>query len=398
MKILLVEDSKIIRITIESKLRKAGYKICSTDSCETALELLESEQPKMVITDWMLPGMSGPDLCRHIRQMYKEYYIYVIIITSLDDTDSLVSGLDAGADDFIRKPLVFPELLARIKSGERMLMLEQTLYEQNQSLTALSRDLAIAHTRLQNELLIAGEMQKKFIPSKATTLKGIDFNSIYLPSLHVSGDLLNYFELDATQIAFYAVDVAGHGVAAAMMAFTLSWLLNPNLNRHCILTKQSDLHRQLLPSEVMHDLNQQFQNETDDFLYFTMLYGIIDTVNHKISFCQAGHPHPLFFGSQETGAFIGEGGYPVGLLPFTEYETITLDYAPGDCLLIYSDGLIECANAEREMFGAEHFLAFVQQYRHETGAEFLQKLQKQLLAWSGDTPPDDDVSVLSIRF
>ncbi len=407
MHILIVEDSKIMQATLRSHVAKWGFQISCAASGEEAWDIIITQKPQILLTDWMLPGMDGPSLCRKIRTESDLPYIYIIIVTSLEDTASLVTGMQAGADDFIRKPINFSELHVRISAGERILELQQTLQTQNQHLKHLSEELRSAHTQLQSELVLAGDMQKKLLPPGQARIHGIDFESLYVPSLHVSGDLLNFFSLDDDNVCFYAIDVAGHGVSAAMMAFTLSWLLNPNMNENSPLKIKTASGQYLAdaPANAVSELNRQFQNENDDLLYFTMLYGVLNNRERSLSFCQAGHPRPIYISKDQAVRFIGDGGFPVGLLTQAEYDTITISYQSGDYFFLYSDGVTECKNPQGELFGEQRLLNFFidQQLHNGLGrpdrdlTSMLGELQQRLKQWSDGEDFDDDITILALK-
>ena len=126
MRILIVDDMAISRMVLERYLKKWGYETVSVDNIDAATELLLSDSIHFVLTDWVMPGGDGPTLCRRIRAFNKPFYTYIILVTSLDDSQSLVDGMEAGADDFIHKPIKMNELLARIRAGERVLQLEKS--------------------------------------------------------------------------------------------------------------------------------------------------------------------------------------------------------------------------------------------------------------------------------
>jgi len=124
MKILAVDDDDLALLLLESTLADAGHEIVRAASGREALEMLHREPIRLVITDWVMPGMDGLELCRQIRRGAFPGYIYTILLTSRDRTQDIVEGLSAGADDFISKPFAPAELLVRLRAGERVLALE----------------------------------------------------------------------------------------------------------------------------------------------------------------------------------------------------------------------------------------------------------------------------------
>ncbi len=128
-KVLVVDDDPSMLRLIDAYLTPAGYQVRTTADPQAALAALEEDCPHYVLTDWLMPGMNGLDLCHHIRQSDLPHYVYVLIVTAKSDTADVVTGLRAGADDFLVKPVTPDELLARMQSGARVLALEQQLKE-----------------------------------------------------------------------------------------------------------------------------------------------------------------------------------------------------------------------------------------------------------------------------
>ena len=128
MKILIVEDDPVSRRLLEITLGKFGYNVVVTNNGNEALEVFrDSSVPSLVISDWMMPGMDGLELCRNIRRMKKSSYTYFIILTAKGGKEDVIKGLDAGADDFLIKPFNSEELKYRVKIGERIINLEQRI-------------------------------------------------------------------------------------------------------------------------------------------------------------------------------------------------------------------------------------------------------------------------------
>lgn len=398
MRILIVDDSAMSRMMLEHSLKKWGYEVVSADNIDAATELLLNKSINFVITDWVMPGGDGPDLCRRIRELNRDFYIYIILVTSLQGSQSLVEGMEAGADDFIHKPIQMDELLARIRAGERVLQLEKTLQERNVKLQELSDNLLEAQTVINMDLQLAERMQRGLLPICPSSLQGVTIDGLFFPSGHVSGDIYNFFRLDEHRIGFYTIDVAGHGVAAAMMSFTLSQILTPDLNRGNPLKNSlpdAPYYEIVTPSSaVVEILNRQFQTDAINSLYFTMIYGVVNTQLHTIDLCQAGHPNPIYLPEKGAAQFIGESSFPVGITTIAEYESLCLDYRNGDRLFFYSDGITECMNSNGEMFGSERLLMFVEETRLLPVSEVLNLIEQRISCWRGNNKFDDDISML----
>jgi two-component system, cell cycle response regulator len=139
MQILVVDDSPVSRKLLEHALCAEPYTILFAKSGDEALRLFQEHSPAVVITDWMLPDSSGPELCERIRTDARNSYTYIILLTSMTEKDSVVKGLAAGADDYVTKPFDASELLARIGVGRRIVELHREIEEKNRLLEEVAR-------------------------------------------------------------------------------------------------------------------------------------------------------------------------------------------------------------------------------------------------------------------
>jgi len=138
--ILLAEDDRLTRRLLERTLLKAGYEVTSADNGQEALQLFNEKFFQIILTDWMMPEMDGLELCRAIRKGRQDLgYVFIIIFTSKESKSDIVAGLEAGADDFLTKPVNEPELIARLNTGKRILELERSLLDANEKIKRLSR-------------------------------------------------------------------------------------------------------------------------------------------------------------------------------------------------------------------------------------------------------------------
>lgn len=128
MKILIADDDPVSRLLMQRTLEKFGYEVLLAADGRTAAEILSrSDGPRLALIDWMMPELDGPGLCREIRSLRDGSYVYILLLTSKQDSEDVVAGLEAGADDYITKPCHPAELRARLRTGRRILMLEENL-------------------------------------------------------------------------------------------------------------------------------------------------------------------------------------------------------------------------------------------------------------------------------
>ncbi|MDW8326206.1 MAG: diguanylate cyclase [Anaerolineales bacterium] len=134
MKILIVDDDPVLRQILQTYLLRAGYEVALAEDGRVAWEMWQKEHTRLIITDWMMPVMDGPELIRRVRSASFPYYTYIIMLTAKEGKSDVIFGLEAGADDYLTKPFNAGELRARIAIGERILNLEANL---NQALARM---------------------------------------------------------------------------------------------------------------------------------------------------------------------------------------------------------------------------------------------------------------------
>jgi DNA-binding response OmpR family regulator len=149
MRILVAEDDATSRRLLEVSLARGGYDVVSATTGDEAWETLhEVDAPRLALLDWMMPGMDGIDICRQLRREPRSSYVYLLLLTTKTRTEDIVHGLEAGADDYLTKPYDPQELRCRIKSGERILRLEEALAAKVSELSA-----ALSHVKQLQGLL-----------------------------------------------------------------------------------------------------------------------------------------------------------------------------------------------------------------------------------------------------
>jgi two-component system, cell cycle response regulator len=180
-RLLLVEDEPTQLLYMQRLLKHAGYSVETAGDGEDALEKISSGQIQMLVTDWDMPGMDGVTLCRRVRELQSQLpgYLYILLLTSHGSTESLVTGLEAGADDYIRKPPNPAELLARLKAGQRVVLLEQSLREAKDKIHHLSITDPLCGTYnrryLNDQLVHEVERARRYTHPLAAVMADLDF-------------------------------------------------------------------------------------------------------------------------------------------------------------------------------------------------------------------------------
>jgi phosphoserine phosphatase RsbU/P len=398
MKILLVDDDPIARAIHSMLLRTYGHDVLEAADGELAWRMVESEHITFVVSDWVMPNLAGVDLCRRIRSANFEHYVYVILCTSKGAKSDLVEGMDAGADDFVVKPISAEELRVKVRAGERVLRLQQGLAEKNHELAGINSRLQSAYQLIEDDLKAAAWIQEQLLPSPALHALGVKCEWKFQPSSYIAGDTFNFFALDERQVGFYLLDVSGHGVPAAMLSVTLSMILTPDATHGSPLKRYdpaSGVFEVRSPEDTIRELNRRFQSRDDR--YFTMIYGLLDVRTSRLRLAQAGHPSPVLIKNRSELHLLGTGGMPVGLWPDMDFDYLEVPFTEGDRLLLYSDGVTDCMSPDGEAFGEERLLSYLENVANEPLSGILSGLDSAMKAWRGSKEFGDDVSLLAME-
>ena len=398
MNILVAEDDPIAQEMIRAFLEELDFDVTVADSGNEAWRLFCDSPTRMVITDWQMPGMTGLELCRRIREEYSGSYTYVVMLTA--NTHD-ISGLAAGADDFVTKPFDPEELRFRLKSGQRVLQLEDRLEDQIRQLNESQSELNETHKLLRNELNAAADLQRSLLPKELPNSDDLDFSWYFEPSEHLGGDTFNVYKLADKRYAIAVADVCGHGIKPALLAVTLQHVLNPRYRHTPLMWSDfatDPTHLVAPPTEVLARLNQQFPMTMENSQYFTMFYGVIESDTGKLSYSTAGHPPPMVLPAEGPAYQLPGSGVPIGFHDDAEFDPEATVINPGDRLLLFSDGLIETKNAANELVTTHRVLSWLDEARTLDTDSIVQLLGQNIRAWAGDARPDDDVSILMVDY
>jgi sigma-B regulation protein RsbU (phosphoserine phosphatase) len=392
--VLVVDDSRAQRHMLTMQLRRWGYRVSDSESALAALELCAAQDIDIIISDWMMPGLTGLEFCRKFRDLGRERYGYFILLTSKSEKTEIADGLEAGADDFLAKPVSGSELRARLRAGERMLAMQAELLAKNRIVARTLAELQELYDSLDRDLIEARKLQQTLIRDRVRVYGWAKASLMLRNSGRVGGDLVGSFRVDEDRVAVYAIDVSGHGVASAMMTARLAgFLTGASPDQNLAFQKGPDGSQVLLPPhEVAERFNRLMLEEIQAEQYFTMVFAVADRVAGTLSLVQAGHPHPVLLRPSGQVVRLGQGGLPVGLLPDAAYETCTIPIAPGDRLVLVSDGITECPCLSGADFGDDGLMGSITRSSQLSGTDLLEALVWDLGQAAGTPSFPDDVS------
>lgn len=399
-RVLVVDDSRAQRRVLALSLSRAGYAVTEAASGAEALALCRDTAFDVVISDWMMPGMTGLDLCRAFRALPREGYGYFILLTSKSDKSEVADGLDCGADDFLSKPVNPGELRARLRAGERILGMQQELVEKNRLIGATLQQLQTLYDSIDRDLIEARKLQETLVRDRLCDFGRAEAALLVRPSGHVGGDLAGAFAPSPGRVVVFSMDVSGHGVAAAMMTARLAGLLSGSDPARNIAMDRGPRGSggALPPAAVVDRLNRLMLEDMQTDQYMTLAYAELDLRTGALALVQAGHPHPVILRAGGGVERLGDGGLPVGLLPGAAWHPVADRLHPGDRLFLMSDGVTECTAPDGREFGDAGWQRFLRDHAALPGPALFEALIWALARHRGSDDFQDDVSGAALLF
>lgn len=374
--ILVIDDDRSIQIFLKRMLEKQGYEVITASTGEEGILRTLNSPPALIICDWMMPGLSGLEVCDRIKKDPKLSTTFFILLTSLDSIADRVKGLDAGADDFITKPIEQNELQARVRAGLR--------------LHQLSQDLQTQKSLLEAELAEASEYVKSLLPPPLKHPLSIKFK--FLPSRQLGGDCFDYNWLDADSLAIYLLDTAGHGLKATLPSISVLNLLRSRA------LKDLNYYQ---PSAVLAVLNNTFQINYENDKYFTIWYGVYNRVTRQLIYASGGHPPAIMIsGTTPTNTDVKRlktPGMPVGMFPEAKYVDSSCYIEKSSTLYIFSDGAYEITQTDGNLWNLEAFIQILISLQYSVDNQ-LDYILSYLIDLNSKETFEDDLSILQVKF
>ncbi len=456
VRIVIAEDSRIQAKVLEKRLTTAGYDVRWGADGREALELIKSDPPDLIISDIEMPHMNGYELCRTVKSDPILRRIPLILLSTLSDPQDIIEGLQSRADNYVTKPYETEYLLSRVDSllktpitdddadsgqklevtlkGKRYIVesgrqqvlnllistfenavekntelirvnqelshSKDKLAKQNDMLRELNEQLEANNAKMTRDLDAAARIQHSLLPAGDIETDGVEVAWRYIPCDELAGDFLNFFPVDDQWMAFYVVDVSGHGVSSSLLSVTVARSLTRQATTSSIVARVDDKGRITIatPAEVANELNRRFPMEEMGNLYFTMFYGILNIETGALRYVSAGHPPAAVLpASGDPARLLPAEGFAIGWMEDMETEEESASLQPGDRLFIFSDGVPEAMNENLEEFGDERMLSVINESRGKSIDEAVEMIKAAVDHWCRINGPKDDVSILAVE-
>ena len=377
--ILVVDDDAMSRRVLGQLLSAAGYscRVCK-DGAE-ALDSIHDKPPSVLLLDFDMPGPNGAEVLRRLRSDEDPTVAQIpaIMLTAHGSEQSEVSCLQAGADDFVTKPVNSSVLRARIESQLRLRSMRRQLERQNDELEKWRRDL-------ERDLAAARVTQQSLIPQKPLLLPGWQIATCYLPVIQVGGDIYGWMRMKDGRVLFWIADGTGHGAAAALLT-TLAKLLF----HHGSMDHDS-------PASLMEAVDNDFRSIFGARSFMTAMCVALDPATGQAQVVGAGHPPLLVVRHEGATESIASVAPPLGMIKRAEFNEIPIALEPSDAFLLYTDGLFRWTKDERHRVTPQQ-LENVLDHSAPSAEALLNRIVAQTVPENSAKTAPDDVAAIAVR-
>ncbi|MBW1730163.1 MAG: fused response regulator/phosphatase [Deltaproteobacteria bacterium] len=346
--VLVVDGSESTRKLVSLSLKQRNFKVLEAKNVAEGMEMALEYQPDIIISELIMPRVDGMDFCKRIRDNEVTRDVFFIIVTEFEDGDASLKGLEAGCDEYLRKPIVPAEIIMRVNTGIKLRRAKEQLTRKNNDLEKALKHLRAQREKNKEQIREAKKVQSALISHQTfPNYEGYTFDFIVEPSQVLGGDYANVIELREGKALLILADVSGHGISSALVTGMIhTWI-------------QSYVDKSISVSKLLCELNQYLCSNTPPEIYVTAFVGVIDASSDILKYGLAGHPEPLLCEGDDHAIFCTEPKSPaLGVYSDIRFDVLEVQMRPGATLYVYSDGLSELFShnkndgALREIFEA----------------------------------------------
>jgi sigma-B regulation protein RsbU (phosphoserine phosphatase) len=378
-RILVFDDDAASRKLLVRTLGSAGYECDESADGVDALNRVHDRQPSLLLLDFDMPGLNGAEVLQRLRGDADPAVsqLPAIMLTGHGGEESEVLCLEAGADDFVTKPINTAVLRARIETQLRLRSMRRQLQQQNEELEAW-------RSNLERDLAAARLTQQSLIPQKPPVLPGWEVAACYRPVIQVGGDIYGWLRMADGRMLFWIADATGHGASAALLT-TLAKLLF----HHGSVEHDS-------PTEIMEAVNNDFRSIFGARSFMTSMCVALDLTTGVATVVGAGHPPLMVCRPNDPIELIASSGPPLGLAESSHFEERTVQLNNGDAFVLYTDGLYGAGSNGSYRLSPKK-LAEMLDRTAPTADALLNRIVEQVAPRGGNQPLPDDIAAVAVR-
>jgi serine phosphatase RsbU (regulator of sigma subunit) len=396
-KILVVDDSLTNRLVLDNYVKALGHKPVQAVDGVAALEQVRKEAPDLVLLDIIMPKMDGYEVLSRLKSDEATRDIPVIMISGIDEMESVVRCIEQGAEDYLPRPINTTLLKARAGASLEKKRLRDGEKRKTIALAQALEQLQEATQTIQLEVEHIAEIQRSLLPLNLPAIQGLEIATSYATFDRAGGDLYDFVPMGnepgtgkpepAGPWGILVADASGHGPAAAVLTAIVNALL------------RSYPRKPLGPAEVVGHLNRHLAAKSLEGSFVTAFFGIYDPPTRKLIYALAGHDPPLRKCAQQAGAIerLKEvDGLPLGVLDDTDFGEHTVELAPGDALFVFTDGITEASGPSGGQFGVKGIQASLAGSVN-SAKDVIDKVLAGLHAHEAGTRPHDDQTMVALK-
>ena len=378
--ILAVDDTPA-NITLLAGLLGEQYKVKVATNGAKALELAAANPPDLILLDIMMPGLSGYDVLERLRADTRLRHIPVIMISAVDEIESVIRCIELGAEDYLPKPFNPTLLRTRVNAS-----LEKK---------RLRDDIVRHRDQLENELKAAREIQMSMVPldfSSPSRAQTVEIYATLEPAREIGGDLYDFFWGEDGRLYFVVADVSGKGAPAALFMARVK-----TMTRLVAMLYREPDGRPVEPGAVVSRINEDVCLDNRQDMFVTAFFGILEPATGTLKYCNAGHNTPYVIGESGVSPVQGAHGIPLGIFGDHEYVTETCRIAPGQCLFVYTDGVTEAMDAESAFFSDKRLEGVLKRLAGAPARAVVSEVIASVRDFAAGEPQADDIAAMAIR-
>jgi sigma-B regulation protein RsbU (phosphoserine phosphatase) len=399
-RLLVVDDNEGNCDMLSRRLSREGYTVETAENGHKALEVIKTQPIDLVLLDVMMPEMNGYEVLERLKADRAWRNIPVIMISALDEIESVVRCIEMGAEDYLPKPFNPVLLKARVTAS-----LEKKRLRDIERLYAQS---------MEKELAIGRKIQSSFFPDLLPQLPGWEIATYFQAANQVAGDFYDAFFLsDRKAVGLVIADVCDKGVGSALFMALIRSLIRvfsgqTHLCDTYILDNQDKVEGIIPPRElnivdptnalIAVALTNDYieQNHSLMSMFATLFFGVLDPETGVLSYINAGHEPLIIVGPSGIKEELRPTGPAVGIMLDAKFKIEQVQLEPGDILIGFTDGVTEALSPSGEFFTKKRLRPILQQPA-SSAPELLERIKSSLFAYTDNASQSDDITLLAVQ-
>lgn len=386
--LLVVDDNEDNRYTLTRRLKREGYtNIAVAENGRQALEMVKAQPFDLMLLDIMMPEVNGYEVLERMKADAQMRHVPVIMISAVDELESVIRCIELGAEDYLPKP--FNPTLLRARVGASL--------EKKRM-----RDDILRHVRrMERDLETAREIQMSMVPTDfpvAQNSQGLELYATLQPAYEVGGYFYDFFWLTPERLCVLVADVSDKGASAALHMARAKASIR-------FLCSSEESGYMPTAAELVERIDRELSRDNPHAMFITLLLAVVNVHTGELEWCNAGHNPPCLLTAAGAVSVVGgECGIPVGIDPKFFRNAETGQIPKGGSLFLYTDGVTEAMNLQKEMFGMERLDATlrgcVDQVTQASHAprEVIASVLGAVQTFAGEAKPSDDITMLACRW